>query len=263
MQEFTKQLGSAHPDALAMEAAGLAWLAEAEPRGGTRIARVLRRSRSSLTLEYIRSSPSTNDRAELFGRSLARLHSLGAPWHACPPEGYTGNMVVGTSETPLSPAPVEGGWGMSFAQVLIEPILERLFSRGDMDDAALRLFSSVCSRLRDGVFDAPQPEGVPDVARIHGDLWAGNVLWSDVETGAVLIDPHAQGGHAETDLAMLDLFGLAHLDRVIGAYDEVAPLAGQWQERVELQQLQPLLVHAWLFGGGYLHRALEAARRFA
>lgn len=89
------------------------------------------------------------------------------------------------------------------------------------------------------------------------------MLWSDVETGAVLIDPHAQGGHAETDLAILDLFGLTHLKHVIGAYDEIASLADGWQERVQLQQLQPLLVHTWLFGGAYLRRAVGTARKFA
>ncbi|GAA3110041.1 fructosamine kinase family protein [Nonomuraea salmonea] len=51
-------------------------------------------------------------------------------------------------------------------------------------------------------------------ARIHGDLWSGNVLWSCGQ--GVLIDPAAHGGHRETDLAMLDLFGLPRLDRVLG-----------------------------------------------
>ena len=95
-------------------------------------------------------------------------------------------------------------------------------------------------------------------SRIHGDCWSGNVLWSGGR--GVLIDPAAQGGHRETDLAMLALFGAPYLDRIIGAYTDVAPLAPGWRERVPLHQLHPLLVHACLFGAAYRQPVLDAAR---
>ena len=98
------------------------------------------------------------------------------------------------------------------------------------------------------------PEEPP--ARLHGDLWAGNVL-SDA-----LIDPAAHGGHREADLAMLRLFG-APSERCFAAYAEVAPLADGHEERVGLWQLQPLLVHAILFGGGYGAAAARVAQRLA
>ena len=100
------------------------------------------------------------------------------------------------------------------------------------------------------------PEEPP--ARLHGDLWNGNVLWG-TDGRVRVIDPAAHGGHRETDLAMLALFGLPHLPRVLDAYDEVAPLADGWQDRPALHQLFPLLVHACLFGGGYGARAADAA----
>ena len=78
-----------------------------------------------------------------------------------------------------------------------------------------------------------------------------------------MIDPAAHGGHRESDLAMLALFGLPHLPRVLDAYAEASPLADGWTDRVALHQLFPLLVHACLFGGGYGARAAEAARRYA
>jgi fructosamine-3-kinase len=56
------------------------------------------------------------------------------------------------------------------------------------------------------------------------------------------------------DLAMLDLFGTIS-PRTIAAYDEVTPLASDWRDRLGLWQLFPLLVHAVLFGGGYLAQA--------
>jgi fructosamine-3-kinase len=101
-------------------------------------------------------------------------------------------------------------------------------------------------------------------ARLHGDLWGGNVM-ADAEGRPWLIDPSAYGGHREVDLAMLRLFGVrAGLDqRVFSAYEEVAPLAEGWRERVELYQLLALLVHAVLFGGSYGAAAERAARRYA
>ena len=59
---------------------------------------------------------------------------------------------------------------------------------------------------------------------------------------------------------MLSLFGTPHLQRVLDAYDEAAPLADGWQERVALHQLHPLLVHAVMFGGTYGARAAAAAQ---
>ena len=96
------------------------------------------------------------------------------------------------------------------------------------------------------------------MARIHGDLWGGNVVWAEEGT---LIDPCANGGHAETDLAELALFTSPHLAHTIAGYDEVSQLADGWRERVPLHQFHMLLVHVVLFGGGYLRQTLDVARR--
>ena len=82
-------------------------------------------------------------------------------------------------------------------------------------------------------------------------------------TGGVLIDPMAYGGHAETDLAMLSLFGHPLLEEVLLGYDEASPLADGWRERVGLHQLAPLLLHCVLFGGWYLDETVAMARRYA
>ena len=95
-------------------------------------------------------------------------------------------------------------------------------------------------------------------SRIHGDCWSGNVLWSGGR--GWLIDPAAHGGHRETDLAMLALFGAPYLDRILGAYADQAPLAPGWRQRVPLHQLHPLLVHVVLFGAAYREEVLAAAR---
>ena len=98
-------------------------------------------------------------------------------------------------------------------------------------------------------------------ARIHGDLWRGNVL-ADPSGTPWVIDPAAHGGHRETDLAMMRLFG-GFGERCYAAYHEAFPLADGWRERVALHQLHPLLVHCVLFGGAYVDQALAAARCYA
>lgn len=269
--DVVKRADPRAPHALAMEAAGLAWLAEAEGAGGTRIARARLRD-GELRVARVDEAPATRARAEALGRSLAALHASGAAWHCCPPPGAAPPFEMGSSRTPLAAEPVPaarpGGtpgasWGEAWAAVAVRPILERCVARGRLGAEEARAVSRAVDRMAEGAFDAPQPTGVPAAARIHGDLWSGNVLWSDVDTGAVLIDPHAQGGHAETDLAMLALFGLPQLETVLAAYDEVAPLADGWRERIPMQQLQPLLVHTLLFGGGYADRAVGVARSLA
>jgi hypothetical protein len=98
-------------------------------------------------------------------------------------------------------------------------------------------------------------------ARLHGDLWSGNVL-ADGDGRPWLVDPAAYGGHREIDLAMLALFGTPSA-RTLAAYDEVHPRADGHEARVPLWQLLPLLVHAVLFRGGYGVSAAAAARRAA
>jgi len=101
-------------------------------------------------------------------------------------------------------------------------------------------------------------DGDPFTLDPTGFNFAGSAaIWDRV------IDPAAYGGHREVDLAMLSLFGLPHLHRVLEAYDEEHPLADGWRDRLGVHQLFPLLVHACLFGGGYGARAADTARSFA
>jgi fructosamine-3-kinase len=135
----------------------------------------------------------------------------------------------------------------------IEPYLRDAVDQGALAGADARAVESVCERIS----SLAGPDEPP--ARLHGDLWNGNVRWA-ADGRAWLIDPAAHGGHRETDLAMLALFGCAQLDRIVAAYDEAAPLADGWRARIGLHQLFPLLVHTVLFGGGYAGQAAAAAR---
>ncbi len=245
-----KHVPGAPPLLYAVEAAGLRWLGDA---GGAGVVRVLGVGDDHLDLARVSEVAPTRAAAEELGRALARTHAAGAEAFGCAPPG------VDAAQAWIGRLRLRFGrwesWPHFYAEGRVLPAAAAAVERGRLAPEDLRLVDRAMEALLDGTLDGP-PE---PVARIHGDLWAGNVLWSP--NGVVLIDPAAQGGHRETDLAMLALFGAPHLDRVLAAYDEAAPLAEGWAERVPLHQLHPLLVHAALFGGGYGPAAGAAARR--
>ena len=249
MADFVKSTDSAPPGFFALEAAGLRWLAAG---GGVPCARVVAYDERSLTLERLESVAPTREAARDFGAGLAVTHGAGAPRFGAGPDGWDGDGYFGPLAQPL-PMSFAGhtAWGTFYAQERLGPMAER--AAGQLSAEARRIVGAVIDRCRAGDFD--DGDGP---ARIHGDLWSGNVMWT--RDGVVLIDPAAQGGHRETDLAMLDLFGCPHLGDVLAGYESVHRLRDGWRERVGLHQLYPLLAHVVLFGPGYARQTEDAAR---
>lgn len=254
------------PVALQVEAAGLRWLAQPSAAGGARLARVRAHGPGWLETERVHTTRPNDQTAAAFGRALARTHAAGAASFGCAPPGWSGTGRIGAAPLPLhEPTPGRPGtWGAFYAAERLLPYLRAAVDSRAIDADGARTVERLAGRLAEGAFDSPQPALVTGaVARLHGDLWSGNVLW-DARSGghAVLIDPAAHGGHAETDLAMLALFGQPCLDEILRGYADVSPLADGWRERIALHQLHPLLVHAVLFGGGYGAEAARAAARY-
>lgn len=171
-----------------------------------------------------------------------RGRAFGAPWR-----GFIGPLPMdnATSDT----------WAEFYIKRRVLPYLAQARDLGVIDQQGAASIEGALDHL------AELPGADERPARIHGDLWSGNVIWG--AQGASLIDPAAHGGHRETDLAMLALFGLPFLDHVTAAYHEVFPLEPRWQQRMGIHQLHPLLVHAVLFGSSYGAQAVNVARRYA
>jgi fructosamine-3-kinase len=235
------------PGAVAAEAAGLEWLAAA---GAVRIPAVRGRDAEWLVTDRVAEGAATPAAAGRFGRALAALHAAGAPAFGAAPPGGPAEAYIGAA--PMRNAP-GADWPAWYAEHRVLPYLRTAADAGDIGGADAAAVERACARLPELSGPAEPP------ARLHGDLWSGNVLWG-ADGEVHLIDPAAHGGHRETDLAMLRLFGCPHLDRVLAAYGEAVPLAPGAAARVPLHQLFPLLVHTVLFGSGYGRRAGAAAR---
>lgn len=251
---------SGSPAAIATEVASLFWLADAA--GGAAVAEVVNRGQSWLeTRRLAHGTPSPEDAAR-FGRHLARTHAAGAPHWGAPPPGLRDiDARLAELPAPVSRTPRWNSWGEFYAEARLRPYL-RL---AEVPREARLVLHRAIDLVAEGRFDAPQPALVGGVARIHGDLWAGNVMWAITPGGrgttGTLLDPSAHGGHAETDLAELALFRAPHLDSIIAGYQEVSPLADGWQHRVSVHQFHMMLVHAALYSGNYIPQALTLARR--
>jgi fructosamine-3-kinase len=225
----------------AAEANGLNWLGEA---AAVPVPEVAGWDDRTLAIAWIAQEQASRPSAESFGRDLAALHAAGSPGFGAPWPGIIAGL-------PLANAPADW-WPDWYVTHRLLPYARRGREAGPLAAADVALVESVAARIADLAGPAEPP------SRIHGDCWSGNVLWSGGR--GVLIDPAAHGGHRETDLAMLGLFGAPYLDRILAAYQEVTPLADGWRGRVPLHQLHPLLVHVCLFGAAYRQAALDAAR---
>jgi fructosamine-3-kinase len=218
-----------------------------------------------LVLEWVDEGRAGDEAA--LGRGLARIHAAGAPAFGAgggaasggdvAPGGdarASGRAASGADARPLRisrltlPNDAAPDWPAFYARNRLAPLLR------EVPVSTARTVERVIARLP----ELAGPDEPP--ARLHGDLWTGNVLW-DAQSTPWLIDPAAYGGHREVDIAMLKLFGSP--GRAFhAAYEEIDPLAPGHEERVGLWQLFPLLVHAALFGGGYAASAERTARRY-
>jgi fructosamine-3-kinase len=231
------------------EARGLAWLAEPNV---LRVPEVFlacdadEQGPACLVLESIASGRRGTDFDEALGQGLAALHRAGAPSFGLDHANYI--ALLAQDNTPLPT------WARFYAERRIAPQAKLARDNGRIARPLAGKLERLCASLERWL----GPEEPP--ARLHGDLWGGNLL-CDERGAPCLIDPAVYGGQREIDLAMMRLFG-GFGARVFAAYEAAFPLAPEASERVSLYQLYPLLVHVNLFGGSYVPQVERALARY-
>jgi fructosamine-3-kinase len=245
---FAKTHPKAPPNFFTTEASGLEWLRAPGVIPVPEVLAVSDAPPNRLVLEWVdEGGRATDDTEAALGRALAALHAAGAPTF-----GREDRRTTGSRGLPNEP---RATWAEFYRDDRLLPLVRLAREAHALPAPAIARLERVAERLDElGAHDEPP-------ARLHGDLWAGNRL-VDARGRSWLIDPAAHGGHREFDLAMMRLFG-GFGARSFDAYEESAPLAAGWQERVALHQIAPLVVHAIKFGGGYVAAADAAIARYA
>jgi len=235
-------------DAYRTEAEGLQWLTDAR---ALRVPKVVARSTADdpiafLALEHMARSAPALDHDERRGDGLAALHAAGAPGFGYREDNWIGSLPQSNR--------AHGTWAAFYAEERVLPMVRRAIDGGHAPASWAALADAVAARLPELAGPTEPP------ARLHGDLWSGNII-TDSRGQPVVIDPAVYGGHREVDLAMLALFG-GLSPRVVAAYQARTPLAAGWKARTRLWQIYPLLVHTLLFRGSYLDAAEAAMRAY-
>ena len=248
-QLFVKTHACAPAGMYMCEARGLAWLARAQ---ALRVPEVLLATEDDdegpacLVLETIEIGRRGRDFDVALGAGLARLHQATPNEFGLDHDNYIALLTQHNAGLDT--------WPRFYAERRLAPQTELARRSGRITPALARRLEALCDKLEALVGPAEVP------ARLHGDLWSGNLL-CDAEGQPCLIDPAVYGGHREMDLAMMRLFG-GFSERVFATYREAYPLAAGADERVALYQLYPLLVHVNLFGGHYAGQVEQLIARW-
>jgi fructosamine-3-kinase len=198
-----------------------------------------------LLLEYIDIGRPASDFWPKFARAIARMHKQTNEAFGWQQSNYIGSLPQTNSW--------DADWASFYAEQRLKPLAWRLYKRGDFAGSDLENFESLAGRLH-SLFPPERP------ALLHGDLWSGNFL-SDPCGAPAIFDPAVYFGHREMDIGMTKLFG-GFSNEFYDHYNRYVALEKNWEERLPLTQLYPLLAHAVLFGGVYVSNCREIFRRY-
>lgn len=201
--------------------------------------------RNFLLLSFIQKSPPAPHFWQVFGSSLANLHKVSSPRFGLSHNNYIGRLPQNNEE--------KDSWIDFFIERRLEVQLGLAIYNGLVDKDFAKRFRLIYAQLP-GIL----PEEPP--ALLHGDLWSGNFMVGDGGLPFVY-DPAVYFGHREIELAFTRLFG--GFDRAFyQSYHDSYPLEPGFEQRVDIYNLYPLLVHVNLFGSSYLSGINQTLRRF-
>ena len=190
-------------------------------------------------IEFIKEETKRKNFWEYFAFDLAKIHKADKDTFGLDYDNYIGSLQQ--VNTP------KNTWKTFFIENRIQPLIKHAFDLKLLKIDHLKEFEKMFSR-----FDEILPKEKPSL--VHGDLWSGNLMCGTGQK-PVFIDPAVYFGNREMDIAMTQMFGGFH-NSFIDHYNDIFPLEKNWEDRIEIHNLYPNLVHLILFGASYL-RGIE------
>ncbi len=199
-----------------------------------------------LLTEFITSQVYKLDYWENLGLGLAALHLTSHTNFGLQNDNYIASIHQKNLQT--------DNWLDFYIEQRLEPLIGKAYFDRLIPLEFLKKFQEIYPKL-ESIFPVEKP------ALVHGDLWSGNVICTS-DGQPCLIDPAVYFGHREMDLAFSRLFG-GFDSRFYEAYESILPLEPNFENRMGLYNLYPLLVHLNLFGTAYLPGIERIISRFA
>ena len=201
---------------------------------------------SFIILEYIEAGARDGKYWQALGEQLAGLHSNTAKEFGLDHDNYIGSLPQANES--------HENWLEFFIRERLEQQLRIAASNRKINSHHQQRFEQLYRKLPDLLPDGERP------SLIHGDLWSGNLI---TNKGGMpcLIDPAVYYGNREIELAFTTLFG-GFDDEFYQVYQQVMPMAQGYEERFDIYNLYPLMVHVNLFGGGYLRQVESILGQF-
>lgn len=198
-----------------------------------------------ILMEFIHSGKPRTDFHFEFGKSLAKLHKNSSTHFGLDHDNFIGSLPQRNKQ--------HTNWTDFFINERIEPMVKMAIDSGAASKHLAPKTEKLFGKLPE-IFPVEAP------ALLHGDLWSGNYMCG-LENKSWIFDPAVYYGHREMDIAMTRLFGGFSDDFYNGYVDEF-PLEKGWEQRVDIFNLYPLLVHVNLFGGHYVFDVERILERF-
>ena len=173
------------------------------------------------------------------GELIANLHATRREGF-----GYERDTLIG----PLAqPNPKYPRWVPFFGDQRLWFMARQAHEEGSLPAALLGRIERLAERIDNYLVEPAFP------SLLHGDLWTGNALVRG-DRIAGFVDPAIYCGSPEIELAFATLFGTFG-EAFFEAYEGLMKLEpGFHEERRDIYNLYPLLVHVRLFGSSYLAR---------
>jgi fructosamine-3-kinase len=191
-----------------------------------------------IIMQFIQSSgvdgPAHRDAAE----HLAALHKIKSDQY-----GFERDTLIGSLP---QPNPKTKDWAKFFAEHRLLHMGREALKEGKIDAKLMKAVEKLAGKVS-SLLGAPNPP-----ALIHGDVWGGNVLAGSNKIAAFL-DPAIYYADPEIELAFIKLFNTFD-GSFFSRYNEINPIRPGFDERADIYNVYPLLVHTRLFGASYARK---------